>query len=55
MIAVGLTVALAMTLLWIIYDDLVDKLILGEYQSVIVPLIGLVFFCDAAFKLMSSV
>lgn len=53
MIPAVLTAALAVTLLWVMYDGFVDLWILGEYQSVISPLIGMAFFCEAVFHLMS--
>lgn len=54
MIPAVLTAALALVLLWVIYDNLVDLWILGERQSVFAPLIGLLCLCEAVFHLMGG-
>lgn len=53
MIPAVLTAALAVVLLWAMYDALIDHMILGEYQSVFAPIMGLVCLCEAVFHLMS--
>lgn len=55
MIPAVLTAALAVVLLWAMYDALIDHMILGEYQSVCAPMIGLMCLCEAVFHLMGGV